>query len=214
VAVSCLALGSVATGLAVAASITTTHPITLCVGKLGGNVTAPGSTGKCTKLQNAIQVASAADVAALASRADAAEGKQAADELDISNLQAANQKLTTRLADDEAALQKLLTGVTGRLTISSEANAFHSDPIDKLWDTPVTGSNLKPGSDIILHSTTDGSPVAVRIGAADAYGNFVSDVTLQMNHAFLCGRDMNAYVTGTDVLGAVTSNTIVTGPNC
>lgn len=72
-AVAMAAAATAVGGVAVADTTTTTNPITLCVGKLGGNVTAPDSDGQCKKLQTAIQVASASDVAALAARADAIE---------------------------------------------------------------------------------------------------------------------------------------------
>jgi hypothetical protein len=211
-AVGCVAAGSLATGLAVATTTTTTHPITLCVTKVGGVVTTPGSNGQCSKLQTAVQVASASDVAAIAARMDAVE--------------TANQSLTNQLHTDEQTISSqanVIASLSSRLdsdetTLNALANRFHAqltatsqpaDPGNAFYWT-ATGSNLEPGSPVILHETIQSViPYSKQIGTADANGN------LSVTQEFGCTEDSQIFFTGTDIFGhTVTSNTIATGAGC
>jgi len=75
-AIGCLAIGSLVTGLAVATT-STTNPITLCVSSQPNNaVSTPGRSGQCLKGQTAIEVASAADLDALAAQVAALAAPQ------------------------------------------------------------------------------------------------------------------------------------------
>jgi hypothetical protein len=72
----------------------------------------------------------------------------------------------------------------------------------------VSGSGLVPGSEVDLHGDQDGMPVApFAVGVVDANGT--------ITWSFRPPCDLRqVYFTGTDLLGAVTSNTIPIGPYC
>jgi hypothetical protein len=132
--VGCLAWATLATGIAVATT-TRTSPITLCVGK-GGALTLP-TGGSCNSRQTAIQVASAADVQALATRMDGVEGAQSTDESTINSLQSRVSSLQTQLT----ALQHLTIVATVL------------DPATGNYRVQVTGQGLEPTTAVSFHYT-------------------------------------------------------------
>ena len=135
-----------AASVAVASTVTpTTHPVTLCIGKLGGNVTAPATNQPCSRLQTSVQLASNSDLQAVLTRIQSDEASQ---------------------ASDHAQIAALTSGqYAGNLTITT------SGSIKGEYSFLVTGSHLIPGSAIENHE--GGSP-ANQLGVADSNGDFSS----------------------------------------
>ncbi|MFN2561632.1 MAG: hypothetical protein ABR571_10105 [Jatrophihabitans sp.] len=211
ITVACVAVGSLATGLAVAN--TTTSPLTFCVAKTGA-VTYPGAS-TCAKGQTPVQVASPTDVAALASRVDAIEGKQTSDETAISNLQAANQSLSSQLQTAQTTisdqgtkidslsvrLQSLEDYVLLPATLTASLRTA-SDYAGEFYVT-VVGARLKPGSAVVVHFSFGDYHT---VGWANSDGTFSNDYTV-----LFCGDSL--YFTGTDHFGnTVTSDTYTPPP--
>lgn len=220
------AAGSLATGLAVASTTTTTHPITLCVGKLGGNITAPGSNGQCSKLlQTAIQVASDSDVAALAARADAAEatilsqgqtiqsqGATISDhatrlqqaEGTINHLDQTLQlygdtigRQAAQLQQDEAAIKALENAVGGKLSFTAAAD------LPGTFSWRLVGSKLQPNSNVQVRNQGGSLVATVPVDSQGSLDYSGSGDCIQLPLA----------AAGTDVLGRVTAN-LTTAPGC
>jgi hypothetical protein len=171
-------IGSLVSGLAVATTATTMHPVTLCVNKIDGEVSAPGSTGQCSKSQTAIQVASAADVAALATRMDAAEQT-------LTNLNAAT---------------------AGSLRVKGTDTGLET-ACDNCAVAAVTGSDLLPGSRVVLHYEPTSNDMRAGTSAIDRvpYGTVDASGSLTSSALGPC-MDGLVYATGWNTAGhAVTS---------
>jgi hypothetical protein len=194
-AVTCVAVGSLVTGLAVAS--TTTSAVTLCVAK--SNAVTYSASATCAKGQTAYPVASASDVAALAGRMDAAEANRAADANTIQNL-------SDRLATDETTITNL----------ASQLNALHAIDAGTLtaqlrnpsafgFGVDITGSKLAAGAAVIAHYLDSGTPTQVGAGTANVDG------TLDGGLGFVCPADSNVYLTSTDWFGATVTSNIIAG---
>jgi hypothetical protein len=190
-----VAAGSIATGLAAASTTTTvTHPITLCVSKVGGGTVAtPGLNGQCSRAQSAINVASASDVAALAARLDTAEQTISDQAAAISSLQSENSSLGGRVAAAENIVAAL-----PRLTLIHDGGTTFT----------LDGANLRSGSMVTLHyRLVDGTPVQALYSYAAANG------TVSQPFLINCDYARDAYVVGFDAAAnPVTSNLLPLGP--
>jgi hypothetical protein len=211
--VGAAALAVLGTGIAVAT--TTTHPVTLCVGK-NGAVTFP-SSGSCSGSQTTLRVAADSDLAALAGRVDTAESKQSSDEAAISSLQSTVSSLS---ADLEAAKQAIsqqgsaITALTSsltadeallrtlpRLTVTSAATS--SVGPQGFTQITVAGANLQPGSDVVAHLSPNDSGTV---------GQVAADGTFQWSSYGWCPEIWDVYVTGTAVGGNIVSSNLIRRP--
>ena len=124
-----LAVGIVSAG---ASSESQLDPITLCFAKSGVRVSADES---CVAKETKVQVASAADGAALAARLDAVDDQ---------------------VADLEARVAALETPPTPAITLS-ENPCGDCGPTQ--WFLHIEMTGLKPASEVVLHWETDGPEV-------------------------------------------------------
>jgi hypothetical protein len=122
--IALVAVGILIGGAVTANAVTTTDPVTLCV--RSGAVVRVDDT--CTSRETKIEVASQADVAALAARMDA-------DDADDAALAAQVASLAAQVASQDAVLDELKSLVTADVTFS-----FHGDVLT------VEGRRLLPGS--------------------------------------------------------------------
>lgn len=236
-----LAIGLVLGGTVVAGAVqtvTVTTPVRLCVSSRGlARVVSPTAT--CAKGENPVDVASWADVAALAVRVDASEAQLDAVEaavgalgsqadatdtrLDATNevvagLGADNAALESRVAATEAAIAEInerLDQPVAPAHLTAIATAVPDDenpnPESPAFRITVFGDGLKPGSAVNAHWPK--LAMEFEMGTVDADGHF-SWTTMVWNCA-----DGVAFFSGTaaepanaPVNGVVSE--VVTGPNC
>ena len=134
--VALVAVGILIGGAVTANAVTTTDPVTLCV--RGGTVVRVADT--CTSRETPIEVASQADVAALAVRMDA-------DDADDSALAAQVASLAAQVASQDAVLAELKSLVTADVKFTF--NLF-TDVVT------VDGRRLLPGSVLTVTESFSG----------------------------------------------------------
>lgn len=197
---------------AVNAATADTSPITLCSNAKTSAVTIPSSNGSCAKGTTPFEVASDADVQALAAEVETSKSDLQAvravntqQDTDIGALKTQNSNQAAAIASQAAAIESLQKKVQALTPPEIKLTGYPVSSAE--WGAKVTGTGLKPGATVVLHWYGG--------GGSTPFGTTVrEDGTFDWESTLNCGFDP-VYVTSLAPDGStVTSNRISPEPGC
>lgn len=207
-AVIAVSVAALIGGGVAADAATTTNPVKLCSNKVIQTVSVP-KNGNCPSNANTFFVASQADVAALAGRMDSAASAAAAQAAKITALEAANQALAAKNAEQDDALTTLndRVGALETATPILHVSTTHVYAYD--YKLTLSGRNLKPGT-VVYFSFLDEATQQRYVNSVSTVG---PDGQISYEGPLNCD-DRDFYATGIGLLDQeVKSNVVDMGCN-